>query len=154
MVWQSVAAGANGVVFYEYTDLLRNPDVPFETAFTNLKTIAAELATFTPILLSDEGKAPNPAVALWPSWLMARTQWSDDAGVVLFAVSDGSGNGTVTFDFGNKNVFGCMSTLVVVRIMESDPRAGVHAPQPQVSGCTFSDSIPLRAATAYHVAFE
>jgi hypothetical protein len=156
MVWQSVAAGANGIVFYEYADLLRNPDVHFETAFRNLKTIATELAKYTPVLLSDAGKAPTPTVLPWPSWLMARAQWSDDKEklFVLFAVSDGSGNGTVTFDVGNGTAFGCKSTLSVVRVMEFDPRADIHHPQPRVSGCTFSDTIPLKAATAYHISFE
>lgn len=159
MVWQSVAAGANGIVFYEYADLLRNPDVPFVDAFGNLKSIAAELAKHAPVLLSDAGKAPNPVVASGDAghdWLMTRAQWSDGKSqlYVLFVVSDGSGNGTVAFEFGDRAKFGCKTTLSVVRIMEFDPRAAVHAPQPQVNGCAFSDNVPLKAAAAYQVSFE
>lgn len=61
----------NGIVFYEYVELLRNPDVPFETALSNLKTIAAELATYTPVRVSA-GKAPQPVVVSWFNWLMSR----------------------------------------------------------------------------------
>ena len=159
MVWQSVAAGANGIVFYEYADLLRNPDVSFVDAFGNLKSIAAELAKHAPVLLSDAGKAPSPVVASGDAghdWLMTRAQWSDDKSqlYVLFVVSDGSGNGTVAFEFGDRAKFGCKTTLSVVRIMEFDPRAAVHAPQPQVNGCAFSDNVPLKAAAAYQVSFE
>ena len=89
-------------------------------------------------------------------WLMTRAQWSDGKSqlYVLFVVSDGSGNGTVAFEFGDRAKFGCKTTLSVVRIMEFDPRAAVHAPQPQVNGCAFSDNVPLKAAAAYQVSFE
>ena len=161
MTWQSIAAGANGIVFYEYTDLLRNPDVPFETSFANLKEIAAEVMLQAPIILSDAGKAPSPAVvghlsSPRGSWLMTRAQWSDDREriYVLFAVSDGDGQGPVTFDLSNRSAFGCISELSVLRVIEPDPRAGKKAAPPVVIGCTFTDTVPLMAAVAYNISFK
>ena len=122
MTWQSIAAGANGIVFYEYTDLLRNPDVPFETSFANLKQIAAEVMQQAPIILSDAGKAPSPAVmgqlsSPRGSWLMTRAQWSDDQDriYVLFAVSDGDGEGPVT----GPHPLCCMGRVIAATVADS-----------------------------------
>lgn len=141
----------------EYSDLLRNPDMPFETSLANLKDIAAEVMDQAPILLSDAGKAPDPVTTGGGHpWLMTRAQWTDDKDrlYVLIAVSDGDGHGTVTFDLSNSTAFGCTSKLIVVRVMEPDPRAGKLAPLPVVSGCTFTDNLPLMAAVGYNISFE
>ena len=62
MAWQAVAAGANGLFFYSYFDIQRNPDVPFETKWAELDALAGELLRFAPLLLSDGGAAPaSPA---------------------------------------------------------------------------------------------
>ena len=43
MAWQCICEGATGLVFYSWFDVKRNPDVPFETQWQDLKRIAAEI---------------------------------------------------------------------------------------------------------------
>jgi hypothetical protein len=141
----------------EYNDLLRNPDVPFETSLANLKDIAAEVMTLAPIILSDAGTAPTPAiVGDPPEWLMTRAQWTDDSEplYMLFVVSDGDGSGAVTFDLSNSTSFGCTSKLEVHRVMEPDPRSSKKAAPPTSNGCTFTDTVPNMAALAYSISFQ
>ena len=57
MAWQAVCRGANGIVYYSYFDIKRNDDVPFETQWGILSAVAAELDSYAPVLLSDEGPA-------------------------------------------------------------------------------------------------
>ena len=141
----------------EYNDLLRNPDVPFETSFTNLKQIAAEVMSFSHIILSNAGAAPSPIIAGGqPRWLMTRAQWSDDSKpfYMLFVVSDGGSGGSVTFDLSNSTSFGCTSKMHVTRVMEPDPRASKKSAAPFEKGCTFTDTVPKMAALAYNITIQ
>ena len=114
--------------------------------------------SLSPVILSNAGKAPSPTIAGGsPPWLMTRAQWADeDQLYVLFAVSDGDGHGPVIFDLSNSTAFSCSSSskLIVVRVMEPDPRAATKAPLPVVNGCTFTDSIPQMAAVAYNISVQ
>ncbi|MGD0090326.1 MAG: hypothetical protein ABSE73_10440 [Planctomycetota bacterium] len=103
MAWQCICEGATGLVFYSWFDVKRNPDVPFETQWQDLKKIAAEVDEAAPALLSVE---PVPQVAVQcqpanPRWLhwLARSQ----AGKLrIFAVNNGDGEGQAAFALGRK----------------------------------------------------
>ena len=122
MAWQCLCEGATGLVFYSWFDLKRNPDVPFEQQWGELKRIVAEIDRFAPILLSVEdnpavrvnvalgtpGKADGAesiALALEtpakpdeaPSWLHTLVRHHEGKTYVL-AVNDGDGSGSVQFE--------------------------------------------------------
>jgi hypothetical protein len=105
MAWQCLCEGATGLVFYSWYDMKRNPDVPFDQQWGELKRIAAEIDRFAPILLSiDEastfglevqgGTDANPEDA--PAWLHYVVRHYDGKAYV-FAVNDGDGAGQVRF---------------------------------------------------------
>jgi hypothetical protein len=52
MAWQTICAGANGVFFYSWFDLKRNPRVSFEEQFRYVGSIAKEISMWAPTLLS------------------------------------------------------------------------------------------------------
>jgi hypothetical protein len=96
MAWQCITEGANGLVFYSWFDIRRNPDVPFDTQWERLRTIAEEIDRFAPILLSAD---PVPMLTVEaPAWLhwTARVR---DGKLYVFAVNDGDGEGKVRFKF-------------------------------------------------------
>ncbi|MFI5381629.1 MAG: hypothetical protein ACHRHE_20215 [Tepidisphaerales bacterium] len=96
MSWQCICEGATGLVFYSWYDLKRNADVPFEKQWNALKTIAAEIDRFAPIVLSIE---PTPSVSLEgerPAWLHWIVRGSSGK-VYIIAANDGDGEGTVSF---------------------------------------------------------
>jgi hypothetical protein len=100
MVWQAIANGANGIVFYSYFDIQRNADVPFDVQWGRLLDVATEVKLFAPIVLSDEGGALAPLASIvvgaaerptaaarggggavatataTPSWLHMRARWT------------------------------------------------------------------------------
>ena len=58
MTWQGIAGGANGLIYYSYTYLMKSPTTPFEKAFADVCAAAQEVKNLVPVLLSD-GKAPR-----------------------------------------------------------------------------------------------
>ena len=58
MTWQGIAGGANGLIYYSYTYLMKSPTTPFEKAFADVCAVAQEVKNLVPVLLSD-GKAPR-----------------------------------------------------------------------------------------------
>ena len=62
MTWQAIANGANGIFYWEFNDLFRNPDVGFNESFGYYCLTAQEVLRFAPILLSDWGKGTPPSV--------------------------------------------------------------------------------------------
>ena len=58
MTWQGIAGGANGIIFYSYTYLMKSPTTPFEKGFADVCAVAQEVRDLFPVLLSD-GKAPR-----------------------------------------------------------------------------------------------
>lgn len=127
----------------------------FNQSFAYYNRTAQEVLHHAPTLLSKFGKAPRPTLAPadTESWLSTRVQWTDGqrTSCVLFAVSDGRGGGTVTFDFGRH--FSCQlkhaPAIAVERVMEPDLHRALAVPQ--VSGCTFTDIVPNLAAGAWNV---
>ncbi len=96
MSWQCICEGATGLVFYSWFDLKRNADVPFEKQWDALKTIAAEIDRFAPMVLSIE---PPPSVSLEgerPAWLHWIVRGNSGKAYIV-AANDGDGDGTITF---------------------------------------------------------
>ena len=87
MAWQAIVRGANGIFFFP--DYKSDPlgwlgSMTMEQKWDNLMQLAAEIASFAPVLLSDMGAAPTPAVTSGHhsnvSWLSTRAHWwSSDA---------------------------------------------------------------------------
>lgn len=54
MAFQCLCEGANGLVFYAYHCLKRDPDTPFEQRWEDMSPLASELDELKPVLLSVE----------------------------------------------------------------------------------------------------
>ena len=75
MAWQCIAGGANGLIFYSWFDLWKMDRrtaapgsklqrEPFEKRWKDIKTMAAEIRRFFPVLLSEQpGVVPENAQA-------------------------------------------------------------------------------------------
>ena len=105
MAWQAITRGANGIFFYSFYDIQRNPDVPFTAQWSILTAIAAEIERYAEVLLLDAGEAPAVAISesesqFSPSWLKARARWGDDGHFYLFVCNDGNGGGRVKITLG------------------------------------------------------
>ena len=81
MTWQCIAAGANGLVYYSYFDLCKEPNgVPFAQRWKEVCDVAAEVKAQFPVLLAD---GPAPAVTGVPESLGVRTWGTRDAAYLL-----------------------------------------------------------------------
>lgn len=135
MSWQCICEGATGLVFYSWFDIKRNADVPFEKQWNSLRTIAAEIDRFAPILLSVD---PIPTVSLAgerPTWL----HWISRARggkVYLFASNDGDGEGPVSFKLPPKSLS--------VREMTEGRDISIGA-------AGFADELPKLAVRVYEI---
>jgi hypothetical protein len=154
MVWQAIAEGANGIFYYSYFDIERNPDVPFETQWGRLSTVSKEVSSFAPCLLSDDG--PAPPVDNGAAWLVTRERWCDpstvemstahanaSAAYVVFAVSDGSGGGDTAFTLPPH-----MGTIATISVVNESPARSI---KPAVGGGGWSDTIDTLAVRVYSV---
>lgn len=103
MAWQCICEGAMGLVFYSWFDVKRNPDVPFEAQWRDLKKIAAEIDRAAPALLSVEPAPPVTAQCrpAEPRWLHWRVH-SRGGKLRLFAVNNGDAEGEATFTIGRQ----------------------------------------------------
>ncbi len=84
MAWQAVAAGANGLVFYSFFDLLKREKWPKERVaggWENVCTLAQEVKSKEAILLSE----PGPAVNCRSEDVVCRTWRLADGAVHLLA---------------------------------------------------------------------
>jgi Carbohydrate binding domain len=113
MAWQCLCEGATGLIFYSWYDMRRNPDVPFDQQWSELKRIAAEIDEVAPILLSvDEAPVFNLEVGDGthhrpedaPSWLHHLVRMHDGK-AYIFAVNDGDGAGQVRFQLPNDSAW-------------------------------------------------
>ena len=174
MAWQAITAGANGLIFYSYHDWMRKPDVPFDESWAHIGRITTEVLTFAPVLLSTGGPARRPAAAPPsggppPPWLMSRGHWLQGASMrangglsatephyMLFAVSDGSGGGMVSFSFADPE-FDCKPGvgLTVRVVMPTNGAAQARGLGRAIRsvGCSFEATIPLLAAVGFSVEF-
>ena len=83
MTWQGIAGGANGLIYYSYTYLMKSPTTSFEKGFADVCTVAQEVRDFVPILLSD---GMPPSFKVRDERLAVRT-WRQDAKLYLLAVN-------------------------------------------------------------------
>jgi len=67
MAWQCIAEGANGLIFYSWFDIRRDPATPFEEHWPKVKAMAAEIKDMMPVLLSTE--APPAIEVRAEEWL-------------------------------------------------------------------------------------
>ena len=82
MTWQAIAAGANGLVYYSFFDLLKRDKWPKERtagAWENVCKVAREVKAFEPVLLSEDDA---PSVEGVPNEVAARA-WRHDGRVHL-----------------------------------------------------------------------
>jgi len=101
MTWQGIAGGANGLIFYSYTYLMKSPTTPFEKAFADVCAVAQEVKSLVPVLLSDGTPPPYRSSSLS---LAVRT-WRKGGKICLLAVNrtreDLKGTVTLGEDFAN-----------------------------------------------------
>ena len=174
MTWQAIAAGANGIFYWEFNDLFRNPDVGFNESFSYFNATATEILRYAPMLLSASGRAPLPVTTVTAPWLLLRAHYWPDlaalsgsssllrshrstdldsrvasrsgARVFLLAVSDGRGGGKVTFEF---NATLCLATTQI-RVTALMPGQGGAV---SAAGCQFTSTIPRLGVQAFDVSF-
>ena len=106
--------GTECAVWLRYFDIKRNDDMPFETQWSHLSAVAAEIDRFAPVLLSDEGAAPPVTASLKsgdgsPAWLATRARWGPSAAQAgkdfyLFVANDGNGGGKVQFQLAGTSI--------------------------------------------------
>jgi hypothetical protein len=103
MSWQAICNGADGLIYYSYFDLKRNPDVPFEIQWSNLKRIVTEIDTFSNALLSDN-KADSIRINsgdgdnTWFNW----TTRNFNNRLYIFVVANGKNEGKIEFNIPGK----------------------------------------------------
>ena len=92
--WQGIAGGANGLIYYSYTYLMKSPTTPFEKAFADVCAAAQEVKDIVPVLLSD-GKPPRFKSS---SLSLAVRTWRQGKNIYVLAVNRTRNNlkGTVT----------------------------------------------------------
>lgn len=170
MMWQTIAGGANGIFVYMFTDLFKNPDVPFDVSFGYMSEVAAEVLSFAPMLLSDAGPAPRPTThgadsdsrAQDLGWLMTRAQWvGEDKSCSsantsrcvywLATVSDGTGSGRVRFDFSNRLDLRCDGASNHLRSVTPLGSSTNGSAAPRIDGCGFTDLIPVLGLRVYNI---
>ena len=96
MTWQGIAGGANGLIFYSYTYLMKSPTTPFEKGFADVCAVAQEVRGLVPVLLSD-GKPPRFKSS---SLSLAVRTWRQGKKLYVLAVNRTREDlkGTVTLD--------------------------------------------------------
>lgn len=87
MTWQSIAGGANGIIYYSFGQVMRRPRDGSEDSFTNawarVKSAAAEVKKYEAVLLSAEDA---PSVSGATDAVAVRT-WRHDGFAYLLAVN-------------------------------------------------------------------
>ncbi len=87
MTWQSIAGGANGIIYYSFGQVMRRPRDGSEDSFTNawarVKSAAAEVKKYEAVLLSAE----TPPVVSGATEAVATRAWWHEGFVYLLAVN-------------------------------------------------------------------
>lgn len=76
MAWQAIAGGANGLIFYSFYDLKRDPDASFNQRWNDVKVVASEIrGRFTILLSAEPPVAPSstqsPDTVFWRTYSYA-----------------------------------------------------------------------------------
>lgn len=153
MIWQAICGGAQGIFMYSFFDMKKGKDVPFEQQWSTARTLAEEVRSFAPTLLSDGGQAPTPVLEgeNVSSWLRLRAQWVDTPAAeerrparryVLFAVSNGAGEGPVSFSMAGIATAGIanVTTLTHPRRLVRSYLSPVHPRASRVLACVVCDT--------------
>lgn len=99
MAWMCIAAGANGLVFYSFFDLIRAEDVqPFEPRWADITTMAREIRDLEPVLLSVE-PAPQPETVDDAAGQVAWRLYAHEGSLYLVTVNSGTGTASARFVF-------------------------------------------------------
>ncbi len=103
MSWQAITEGAEGLIYYSYFDLKRNPDVPFDIQWSNLKKITAEIDSFSDVLLSPDKPdtiqvRPIGENNTWFNW----TTRNYGSRLYIFVVNNGQSEGRLEFSVPGK----------------------------------------------------
>jgi hypothetical protein len=92
MTWQCITEGADGIVFYSWYDIRRDPNRSFGEAWDDVRRVAAEVKEWAPVLLSVE---PVPQVALATSDSVHWTARRVGNTLYLVFVNDGTERASV-----------------------------------------------------------
>ena len=84
MTWQAIAGGANGLIYYSYTYLMKSPTTPFEKAFADVCAAAQEVKDLFPVLLA--GDTP-PAFTVGGAEGVAARTWREGGRLYVLAVN-------------------------------------------------------------------
>jgi len=86
MTWQSIAGGANGIVYYAYQHLSEpheDPNDAFAPAWARTKAAAFEVKKYEPVLLSAE----KPVAVSGATEAIAVRTWRHEGDTYLLAVN-------------------------------------------------------------------
>ena len=81
MTWQMIASGANGLIYYAFHQMRRNSGKDFPAYWAAVKSVAADVARFADVLVSDPG--PDAKANLPPHQMPVRTWRKGDVVFVL-----------------------------------------------------------------------
>ena len=84
MTWQMIASGANGLIYYAFHQMRRNSGKDFPAYWSAVKAVAADVARFADVLVSDPG--PDATANFPPHQLPVRT-WRKGGEVFVLAVN-------------------------------------------------------------------
>jgi hypothetical protein len=84
MTWQMIASGANGLIYYAFHQMRRNSGKDFPAYWSAVKSVAADVARFADVLVSDPG--PDAKANLPPHQLPVRT-WRKGNDLFVLAVN-------------------------------------------------------------------
>jgi len=95
MSWQAICNDANGLIYYALHSVQNDKEHPFEPRWEDIKTMTGEVSKYSDILLSVEEKPALKASDLpWLHWTSRRVGDT----LYVFALSDASGHGEVSFE--------------------------------------------------------
>ena len=101
MTWQSIAGGANGIIYYAYQHLAEpheDPNDAFEPAWARTKAAAAEVKRYEPVLLSAE----TPVAVAGATESVAVRTWRHGGEAYLLAVNCTTNAQTATLTLAEK----------------------------------------------------
>ena len=116
MFWQQIAAGANGLLGYSYTYMMRSPTTPFDKAFNDVCSAMQTVRDQFDVLLSD---GTPPKFSLHSGDVVART-WRQGSKVYLLTVNTSRNKAMARVTLNGIGVFGAIRT----RMGNGDVRRG------------------------------
>ena len=99
MSWMCIAAGANGLVYYSFFDLIRAEDVePFDARWADITKMAQEIKDLEPLLLSID-PAPQPEQVRDSGGAVAWRLYAREGKTYLVTVNSSAEARTASFRF-------------------------------------------------------